>query len=485
MLTPYQMLLMQAAGQMGQQSQPQVPQAPQAPQAPQPEPRGPTRVDRLLRHYDRFALAGGDPESVTPQERSFARRALLMQIGGALASGQPIAAGVNAHMASAAEQAAQREAARRQQMLTQILGGGDGMPESGSGMPIPGDGAGAPAANAQRAVMLNRYQQLLRAGLFEEAAKLSEQINRLYPDETFTDAAIMRDPVTGELVQVRQGNRGSLQRIDYAPAIEGTQANLIDRVALLNPYTGEEISSAATGMTPYQRERLDLMRSKEDRLAGSAAGGFDPRAGSPETAWDEESQTMWYRDGQKWKVVPGAAGRIDAARKGVAAAREMAADLQRLRGKAMDIAEADALSRVTGPLGLVPDIPGGSASRVRSDLERLRAEVSVAALQRMRSMSATGGAVGQVTEKEWPRLEAALANLDSAQGDVQLRQRLRELADLMDEITARVEQAANEQFAPILAPTFGGQRPEIKFDRWAPPAEGANGAGVWRIERSQ
>lgn len=481
MLTPYQMLLMQATGQ--QPRQPQQLPAPQPAQAPpQPEQRGPTRVDRLLRHYDRFALAGGDPQAVTPQERSFARRALLMQIGGAMAGGQPIAAGVNAHMASAAEQAKQREAARRQQMLTEILGGGGQAPDGGGGMPM----SGGASMGGQRAAMLDRYQKLLQVGLFEDAAKLSEQINRLYPDETFTDAAVMRDPETGELVQVRQGNRGSMQRLDYDPAIKGTQANLIDRVALLNPYTGEEISSSATGMTPYQRARLG---QQERKLAMDARGdgGFDPRVGAPETVWDEGSQTMWYRDGDKWKAVPGAAGRVDAARKGVAASREMVADLQRLKGKATRLAEADALSRVTGLLGLVPDMPGGAASRVRSDLERLRDEVSVAALQRMRSMSATGGAVGQVTEKEWPRLEAALANLDSAQGDVQLRQSLKELADLAEEISTRAEQAANEQFSPILAPTFGGQRPEIKFDRWAPPAEEADGAagGPWRIERSQ
>lgn len=483
MLTPYQMLLMQATGRgmQGQPPQPdQQPQQPQPqPQAPAPSaPQGPTRVDRLLRNYDRFALAGADPQAVSPQERSFARRALLMQIGGALASKQPIAAGVNAHMTAQAARAQAQEAARRQQMLTEILGGG-GQPTA---MPMPGAGGAGADVNGQRAVMLNRYQQLLSAGLFEDAAKLSEQINRLYPDETFTDAAIMRDPETGELVQVRQGNRGSMQRLDYDPAIKGTQANLIDRVALLNPYDGSEISSAPTGMTPYQRARLDQQERKLARE--EAGGGFEPGVSSPETRWDEGTQTLWYRKGDQWAVVPGAAARIDKARKGVSASRELVADMQRLRGKATEIANADALSRVSGPVGVLPDIPGGPASRVRSDLERLRAEVSVAALQRMRSMSATGGAVGQVTEKEWPRLEAALANLDAAQGHVQLRERLNDLAKLMDEITTRVEQAANEQFSPILAPTFGGQRPEIKFERWQPKSQGQSN-NVWRIERAQ
>lgn len=59
-------------------------------------------------------------------------------------------------------------------------------------------------------------------------------------------------------------------------------------------------------------------------------------------------------------------------------------------------------------------IPGGHKWATRTDIERLKSMFTVEALNEMRATSKTGGAVGQVTEKEWQWLAQTIANLSMA-----------------------------------------------------------------------
>lgn len=58
--------------------------------------------------------------------------------------------------------------------------------------------------------------------------------------------------------------------------------------------------------------------------------------------------------------------------------------------------------------------------------ESLRSKASISALQTIRG---TSGAIGTLTEKEWPRLEALKATLQASQGTPQFRQSLAEYRD--------------------------------------------------------
>jgi hypothetical protein len=57
-------------------------------------------------------------------------------------------------------------------------------------------------------------------------------------------------------------------------------------------------------------------------------------------------------------------------------------------------------------------IPGTEARDIRGDIQTLTANQAFQTLQKMRDASKTGGALGQVSERELALLEAAVANLD-------------------------------------------------------------------------
>ena len=74
---------------------------------------------------------------------------------------------------------------------------------------------------------------------------------------------------------------------------------------------------------------------------------------------------------------------------------------------------------------------------------------AVAALQAMRDASKTGGAVGNVTEKEWPILEQQLAALDSAQTTEAYKTALTNLLAQLSASSNRVRKAYTATYGPL------------------------------------
>lgn len=82
------------------------------------------------------------------------------------------------------------------------------------------------------------------------------------------------------------------------------------------------------------------------------------------------------------------------------------------------------LSNITGPvMGRTPNI-SGDATNSQAYLDTLKSQIGVQVLQAMREASKTGGAVGNVTEKEWPILQNQLAALQQSQTTDQFRTNL-------------------------------------------------------------
>lgn len=69
-------------------------------------------------------------------------------------------------------------------------------------------------------------------------------------------------------------------------------------------------------------------------------------------------------------------------------------------------------------------IPGTAARNLQATLSTIQANIGFEELQRMRDNSPTGGALGQVTEKEIAFLQAVLGSLDQGQSPAQLRENL-------------------------------------------------------------
>lgn len=130
-------------------------------------------------------------------------------------------------------------------------------------------------------------------------------------------------------------------------------------------------------------------------------------------------------------------------------------DLDRLAGAAIEIINRN-LARSTGALGAMPSFPGGKAAQVESLVTSLKAQVSGMKLQAMRNASKTGGAVGQVTEKEWPRLENMIVALDPVKmGPEMFRKKLWELVNEINKVKGSIEQAFSSQYGG----TSGTQSP--------------------------
>lgn len=92
----------------------------------------------------------------------------------------------------------------------------------------------------------------------------------------------------------------------------------------------------------------------------------------------------------------------------------------------------DALDKIgygqTGLIGSISgSIPGTKAYDLRRAVDTIKANIGFGALQRMREMSPTGGALGQVAVQELNMLQATLGNLDANQSEPEVRKRLEQV----------------------------------------------------------
>lgn len=83
----------------------------------------------------------------------------------------------------------------------------------------------------------------------------------------------------------------------------------------------------------------------------------------------------------------------------------------------------------TGMGSYFSSIPGTSAKNLKEDIKTIQANLGFQQLQEMRANSPTGGALGQVSDREIGLLTSAVASLDQAQDDKQLIERLNEIKD--------------------------------------------------------
>lgn len=124
------------------------------------------------------------------------------------------------------------------------------------------------------------------------------------------------------------------------------------------------------------------------------------------------------------------------------------------------------LSGITGPVfGRLPSIRGDSTN-AQTALNALKAKLSIQGLQSMRDASKTGGAVGQVTEREWPRIEQMYATLGESATTEEYLSRLKQLRKTVQEIGGVAQRTFNEAYgggessqSNASAPTGSGQPP--------------------------
>lgn len=125
------------------------------------------------------------------------------------------------------------------------------------------------------------------------------------------------------------------------------------------------------------------------------------------------------------------------------------ADLQRLKKIAAEVRDHPGLKGITGVRGVFPNYPGGDAANAEAKLETLKSQVGFSVLQKMRDLSKTGGALGQVSDRENVMLQNNLAALAKAQSMEEFQKSLNDIIAFVDDTVARLEGAYRDTYGGV------------------------------------
>lgn len=101
---------------------------------------------------------------------------------------------------------------------------------------------------------------------------------------------------------------------------------------------------------------------------------------------------------------------------------------------------------MTAPLGL---ISGTGAKNVRSRINTLKSKTGFSVLQEMRNSSPTGGALGQVSDRENQMLQENIASLDVGQSTQDFKNALERIINYANGAKQRLKDAYNETYSGI------------------------------------
>lgn len=126
----------------------------------------------------------------------------------------------------------------------------------------------------------------------------------------------------------------------------------------------------------------------------------------------------------------------------------------RFRSQVQELRDSPGLDNITGYIaGRTPTLSqdGRNAQEL---LNGIKNQTFINALQAMRDASKTGGAVGNVSDKEGDRLENAWVALGQSQDTETYKRRLNDLIRIADEGIANIERAYNDQYPGQTPPTM-------------------------------
>lgn len=143
-----------------------------------------------------------------------------------------------------------------------------------------------------------------------------------------------------------------------------------------------------------------------------------------------------------------------------AALTESLASLNRLEQQAQTLLQAPGLPGITGLSGVFPNYPGGEAANAQAQLETLKSQISFSVLQAMRDASKTGGALGNVTERELEFLQNNLAALNQAQSLEQMKESLGVILQFAQGAKGRIQAAYQQTYPGAAQPGTAPQAPQ-------------------------
>ena len=90
-----------------------------------------------------------------------------------------------------------------------------------------------------------------------------------------------------------------------------------------------------------------------------------------------------------------------------------------------------------------------TATGAQAQLNSIKSQIFQSSLQAMRDASKTGGAVGNVSDKEGDKLERTIAALDQAQGTPDFKKQLKKAVDQVRQSKALIDVAFQEQYGGV------------------------------------
>jgi hypothetical protein len=185
-----------------------------------------------------------------------------------------------------------------------------------------------------------------------------------------------------------------------------------NKILLVDQTTGETVKEIPKGMAPQAPKEVSY--SVEYDASGNLF--YVPtKPGSP----------ILDAQGKPTKgFVPAKMGQAEQAK---AEQKEAASTSANIVLNRVDSALKKVGSFTAGFGGLLANVPGTKARDLQADLETIKANLGFDQLSKMRQQSPTGGALGNVTEKELAFLQSTVASLDQLQGQKELRRALNDI----------------------------------------------------------
>ncbi|KCZ47780.1 hypothetical protein [Hyphomonas sp. CY54-11-8] len=271
--------------------------------------------------------------------------------------------------------------------------------------------------------------------------------------------------------------------LGMAPAgpVEGKAINN----RLVDPYTGKvmgdysdpaapeyERVTTADGIYEYIPGQPESMRKIGEAPVksplvnvntGDVGAGDRPIVDKPpkgyQRVWDPESQT--YRD----MPIPGSADERDDAAMRLKATQRLAAEGEQFSTMVSNIDDAiNMVDNTSAGFGAMTEgIPTTPARNLKAKLETVQALIGFDKLNEMRQTSPTGGALGNVTERELAFLQSVRGSLDTRQSPEQLKATLADVKASLERLQ-EVREIAFRMENGLLEP--GQEKPKVSV---APP----------------
>jgi hypothetical protein len=143
-------------------------------------------------------------------------------------------------------------------------------------------------------------------------------------------------------------------------------------------------------------------------------------------------------------------------------------NLNRLGQAANSLMNHPGLSRITGIMSKLPNMPGSAAANAQALLDNLKSQAGFTVLQNMRDMSKTGGALGQVSDFENKMLQANLAALDSAQSLPEFKKALKQIINFTEKSKANLWNAYDQSYYGKRTPSTPEAKAPVSGARQAP-----------------